>query len=681
MTRAVRTSLTSLSRQFGVQRAYRAASGETVRSSEEAVRAVLSALGAQPDGDMGALARRERERACSRSIEPVVLAWNSRLAALHMRVSPTAARRTMHYELRLEAGGVMAGTVPASQRRIVQRIESDDVYTVELAATMDVPVPFGYHELHVQTADGEADTFVISAPRRCYSGVQPREWGVFAPLYAVREQRGQAIGDLSDLESLMHWVGQIDGAFVATLPISAAFLRTPFEPSPYAPASRLFWNEIYLSFNATMPAPAATAGSPLVDYRTTAATKRALLEPEAERFFAADGAHSAAFREFLTLYPDARDYASFRAAGERFEKGWMDWPERPRSGRLRASDYARAAMQFHLYAQFAAHQQLAALAAHGRAGGVCLYLDLPLGVHSDSYDIWRNPELFVTGASAGAPPDPFFTKGQNWGFPPPHPREMREQRYSYWRKVLQTQLRYAGILRLDHVMALHRLYIIPQGLPAAQGVYIRYRADELYAVLTLESLRHQAAIVGEDLGTVPAEVRKAMTRHGVKRMFVVQFEATEDQKRPIGRIPADAVASLNTHDMPPFRAYWEGHDVDLRRELELLDDAGVAAVKASRAQTVRGLSHLLGAPAPLSTRTAHDALVQFLARSPADMVLLNLEDLWLESEPQNVPGTSQERPNWRRRLRLTLHELRNDRSVRELLASIEHARRSSNRDS
>ena len=673
MTRAARAALTFLVRQFGVQRAYRAASGATVRSSEAAVRTVLSALGAQADGDLDALARREHERACARSIEPVVLAWNARLGDLHMRVSPTAARRTMHYELRLEDGAILGGRIPAGQRRILRHRESGRVRTVELAATIEVPVPFGYHELHVQTADGEANTFVISAPRRCYSGVRPREWGVFAPLYAVREQRGQAIGDLADLESLMQWIAQIDGDFVATLPISAAFLRQPFDPSPYAPASRLFWNEIYLGFDATAPEPAA-AESPLVDYRTTADAKRALLEPEAERFFAADGEGSDAFREFLALYPDARDYASFRAAGERFETGWPGWPEQPRAGHLRASDYARAAMQFHLYAQFAAHQQLAAIAARARISGVRLYLDLPLGVHSDSYDIWRNRELFVTGASAGAPPDPFFTKGQNWGFPPPHPRALREQRYAYWRKVLQTQLRYAGILRLDHVMALHRLYVVPHGLPATQGVYIRYPADELYAVLTLESLRHQAAIVGEDLGTVPAAVRKAMTRHGVKRMFVVQFEATESQVRPLGRIPAQAVASLNTHDMPPFRGYWEGRDADLRRQLQLLDDAGVAAVKENRTRTVRALSRLLGAPAPLAARAAHDALVQFLARSPAHMVLLNLEDLWLEAEPQNVPGTSQERPNWQRRLKLTLFELRNDRSVRELLASIEHAR-------
>lgn len=638
---------------------------------------MLSALGAQADGDLDALERLECERVSARSLEPVVVAWNSRLTELHMRVAPTAARGAMRYELRLEDGAVIGGTIPALQRRIVQRSEAGSGRTVDVAAAINEAIPFGYHELLLQTADGEANTFVISAPRRCYSGVRPRAWGVFAPLYALREQRGQAIGDLADLESLMQWIAQVNGDFVATLPISAAFLRQPFDPSPYAPASRLFWNEIFLSLKATAASSAPAAEPPLVDYRTTAETKRALLEPEAERFFAADGARSEAFREFMALYPDAQEYASFRAAGERFETGWSAWPERPRSGHLRTSDYTRAALQFHLYAQFAAHQQLAAVAAHARGNGVRLYLDLPLGVHADSYDIWSNRELFVIGASAGAPPDGFFTKGQNWGFPPLHPRVLREQRYGYWRKVLQTQLRYAGILRLDHVMALHRLYVVPHGLPATQGVYIRYRADELYAVLALESLRHQAAIVGEDLGTVPAEVRRAMTRHGIKRMFVVQFEATADQKRPIGRIPTGAVASLNTHDMPPFGAYWQGRDADLRRELQLLDDAGVAAVKASRTQTVRGLSRLLGASRPLPARAAHDALVQFLARSPADLVLLNLEDLWLETEPQNVPGTAQERPNWQRRLKLTLRELRNDRGVRKLLASVEQARRSS----
>jgi 4-alpha-glucanotransferase len=399
------------------------------------------------------------------------------------------------------------------------------------------------------------------------------------------------------------------------------------------------------------------------------------LEKAAEAFFAANETRSKGYRDFAKLYPEVAEYARFRANGEKRESGWPAWPERERDGRLPASLQTDAATRYHQYAQYQAHLQLRELAESSRSCGVRLYLDLPLGVHPDSYDVWRHRDLFVTGASAGAPPDPFFTKGQEWGFPPMHPVAMRKQRYAYWRKVLQTQLRYAGVLRLDHVMSLHRLYIVPRGLDATQGVYIRYPHDELYAVLTLESARHNAVIVGEDLGTVPAEVRTSMTRHGVKRMFVVQFEATSDGNRPLPEIPQPVVASLNTHDMPPFASYWEGLDAELRQDIGLLDDEGVANAHATRDQTTRAISHMLGARAQLPTEAARRQLLQYLARSRADMLLLNLEDLWLETEPQNVPGTTDQKPNWRRRLKLTLDELRTDANVRDLLTLVNTERR------
>jgi 4-alpha-glucanotransferase len=501
------------------------------------------------------------------------------------------------------------------------------------------------------TSDAEGSALLISAPRRCYGGDRPREWGVFAPLYAVRETRAEPIGDYEDLESLMRWIGELDGDLVATLPISAAFLDQPFDPSPYSPASRLFWNEIFL------PASGASTGEPadLVDYRAVASEKAGLLRVEASEFFKSGGTATDRFREFTRLYPDAEEYARFRARAD------------------------HASEQYHLYAQMRCHEQLKKLAENSRARGVRLYLDMPLGVHPDGYDIQRNPGLFVTGASAGAPPDPFFTLGQNWGFPPLNPVRMREERYAYWRKVLQTQLRYAGILRLDHVMALHRLYFVPNGFAATEGVYVRYPAEELYAVLTLESERHRAVIVGEDLGTVPAEVRAAMEEHGVKRMFVVQFEAGDDPRRPLNQIPRQAVASLNTHDMPPFRAYWEALDADLRLELGLLDADGVQAARTQRDATTTALSSLLGSQQRLSASEARNRVLELLARSDADMLLINLEDLWLETDPQNVPGTGQERPNWRRRLEYTLEEIRANASVRELLEQVETARRTPDR--
>ena len=645
MNRSEHAALRAVLKQHGIQQTYRAAGGETVHAALEGMIATLAALGVDTSGSILDIARREEQRAAGRIVEPVIVAWNGRIRDVIEQLPESAT----HAELRLENGDV----APFDPRVHQQ------------------PLPFGYHQLRIATREHAADALVIAAPRRCYDRDAARGWGVFAPLYALRGHRDQPIGDIADLTGLMHWIGELGGDVVGTLPISAAFLRTPFEPSPYAPASRLAWNELYLHIEgARLPAP---DDSGLVDYARTARFKRGLLEADAARFFEAEQ-HSDEFDGFLKAYPYARDYAAFRAAGERFNSGWPVWPEPARNGDIAPPDYDESAFRYHLYAQFSAHRQLTALADETRRSGVKLYLDMPLGVHPDSYDTWRNRDLFVTGAAAGAPPDPFFNKGQNWGFPPMHPQHMREQGYAYWRAVLQTQLRYAGVLRLDHVMGLHRLYFVPQGFEATQGVYVRYPHEELYAVLALESQRHRATIVGEDLGTVPAEIRHAMDAHAVRRMFVVQFEATDDQTQPLAGVAAHSFASLNTHDMPPFRAYWEARDADLRKELGLIDDAGVAAARASRARTAAALSRMLHARGTLDTRAARDALLQFLARSTADIVLVNLEDLWLETEAQNVPGTTSERPNWRRRLKFTLAELRSQPEVNAVLSVIEHAR-------
>jgi 4-alpha-glucanotransferase len=295
----------------------------------------------------------------------------------------------------------------------------------------------------------------------------------------------------------------------------------------------------------------------------------------------------------------------------------------------------------------------------------------------------------VRGASAGAPPDGFFTKGQNWGFPPVNPNTQRNDQYAYLRRVLRTQLQYAGMLRIDHVMSLHRLFFVPSGYEAKDGVYVRYPEDEMYAVLAIESQRHRSAIVGEDLGTVPAEVRKCMKRHGIKRMFVVQFEAG-DGDPPVAEPPAEAVASLNTHDMPPFAAYWDGLDAELRNEMGLLTKDEVEQQHDARNRTARALGGLLRKEhvvedgkldrmlnPKLDARDAVHGLLRWMAASPADVLLINLEDLWFERQPQNVPGTSHERPNWRRRMRHTLDEVRSSEEVRNMLLSVSAARHQS----
>jgi 4-alpha-glucanotransferase len=353
------------------------------------------------------------------------------------------------------------------------------------------------------------------------------------------------------------------------------------------------------------------------------------------------------------------DYAVFRALGEARRTSWPSWEAPWRDGSVRITRLADvpvgdggvdlARVHTHLYAQWAMDHQLAELGA----GKVQLYLDLPVGVNADAYEVWRDRELFLLGASTGAPPDSLFLGGQSWGLPPLHPEVVRRRGYQYVIDCVRHHMRHAGMLRVDHVMGLFRLFAVPAGFGATEGVYLRYQADELMAILTLESNRHRCALVGEDLGTVPDQVRPAMARHGLARLHVGQFSMPGAVGQPTIAAVPEAIASLNTHDTPTFGGWWRGTDIDDRRALGLITDAQVVTERAERAASKAALVAFVdrGKLAPTSlpdeARAALGATVD-LARGPAEVVLVNLEDLWLEPSPQNVPGTSDERPNWRR---------------------------------
>jgi 4-alpha-glucanotransferase len=706
---AERTALRELTTLYGVKRSYKAMDDRRISASPEATLAVLEALGADVrGGDPRAILQREEEAVWQRPLEPVIVAWEGNVGAVPLRLPAGAARRTLEINIALDGGGALNGTITPSQRNVIREKKIGRSKFIESTFAVADKLPHGYHELRV-TGDGiDASCTIFSAPMECFPGQKGRTWGVFAPLYAMRANRDKPVGDLSDLEKLLSWVSVNGGHIAATLPISAAFLTAPFDPSPYSPASRLYWNELFIDLDRLLAnsdcvparnracagewqhAMRAAARGDYVDYREVAHLKRHVLEALADWFFRQQRDQGEEFKKFIALYPDAQQYAQFRAAGERQARGWPGWPPRLRERQLESHDYDDDAVRYHLYAQFVMHQQLDALAERSRAEQTALYLDMPLGVHPDSFDVWSMPELFVTGASAGAPPDAFFTKGQNWGFPPLNPRALRDGRYEYLRRVLRTQLRYAGMLRIDHVMSLHRLFFVPSGYQATDGVYVRYPEEEMYAVLTIESQRHKSAFVGEDLGTVPAEVRKSMKRHGVKRMFVVQFEAGANDP-PISNAPAEAVASLNTHDMPPFAAYWDALDADLRQEMGLLSGEEVVQQRHMRDEVARALgAHLRRAGALESGRIermlnrkaepadALSAMLDWLARSPAEITLVNLEDLWLEERPQNIPGTSQEKPNWRRRMRYTLDDITSSKQLAGMLERIDTARRDDN---
>jgi 4-alpha-glucanotransferase len=305
---------------------------------------------------------------------------------------------------------------------------------------------------------------------------------------------------------------------------------------------------------------------------------------------------------------------------------------------------------------------------------------MPVGVHPDGYDTWRYRTQFALGCSTGAPPDSFFSLGQDWGFPPLHPEAIRCDGYEYVARCFRHQMRYASVLRIDHVMWMHRLYFVPIGADARSGVYVRYRPDELYAVTCLEAQRAGCTVVGEDLGTVPPNVRSAMTEHGLHRMHVLQFEApAKGRLRSLSRV---SVASLNTHDMPPFAGFCRGLDIDERVRSNLLDEASASRERAHRLCVCNNLARVLCPGRPrFDTLEEVDiaelvaACSEFLASSEAALLLVNLEDLWLETQPQNRPGTGAEQPNWRRKFRLTLEQICDDPTLHDRLNRISRLRR------
>jgi 4-alpha-glucanotransferase len=661
-------SLTRLAGELGVQTSYVDALGETREASAESLRGALRAMGVEigsPD-DVKELLRKRDIDGWREPLARVTVAWEGQPAAVDVRL-PAGAEWT--FRVRLESGEELACRKVSQGRP--KTVEGEKYLHRRIALGKRLPV--GYHTVVAESGSTIHEASLFVAPQRCYSVPEARMWGVFAPVYALRSERNWGAGDLADLMEFDSMMREAGGDFVGTLPLLAAFLDEPFEPSPYAPVSRLFWNEFYLDIEA-LPEFAACerartlASAPRlrqeieelrsgaeVDYRRVMANKRKVLEALSEFFFGeGENGRRASYGEHLGESRDLAAYAKFRAARE------------GRDGDL-------AAVNYHLYVQWAMHEQMERFSNQARKNGPGLYLDYPLGVHPDGYDVAARPELFASGAAAGAPPDAFFTKGQNWGFPPMRPEAMREERFDYFRATIRQQLRYAGMLRLDHVMGLHRLFWVPEGAEASEGVYVRYPEEEMFAVLCIESQRHQSIIIGEDLGTVPDEVRSRMEAHGVRRMYVLQYELTP--QRPVPEPPrTEAIASINTHDMPTFAGFWEGKDVGDRVELGLLEGNEAEKERADRALIREKLTEFYGERSlPDEPLTASLA---FLAGSDAELVLVNLEDLWREETPQNVPGTSaSERPNWQRKLRHDIRSAFGRDEVREKLRLVNERRK------
>ncbi len=699
---------------WGVQPSYLGVDGRRRTASPAALLAVLRALGAPVErvGDAEEACRARTVEAWGRPLDPVALAPARGPARVEVRWPSSTAR--LSCRLDFEDGAARTWTTSARVDALpaLRSERVDGRLRVARALPLPGPLPLGTHRLRVEASGIRAEATVIAAPSRA-PALRGRTWGVFCPAYALRSARDLGAGDLGDLEDLLRFVASLGGGAVATLPILASLLDTPtegrpeasaggpFEPSPYSPASRLFWNEHVLALDRlvqeedcpearqVLEAPetraevAALREAPLVDWRRLATLHRRVLAPLARAFFARGRDREDAFLRFVASRPDLPEYARFRAVLERRGAPWCTWAtsasgatgaEGANGTGLPPSDGDAEIERVHLYAQWAVSRQIQALAEEARGIGPGLYLDFPLGVHPDGYDVWRERRAFALDASVGAPPDSFFPQGQDWGFPPLRPDAAREGGHRYFAECLARHAEAAGVLRLDHVMGLHRLYWIPKGFPKNEGVYVRYPSEELHAVVRLAAHRHGTVVVGENLGTVPRAVDQALARHGLLSTYVVEYAASPSTTHPLPPVPEDCAACVETHDMPPFAAFLKALDVPERVELGLLPSARAVRERRTRTEVSDALTEFLRARRLLRRRAGPAEVLRavhaFLAESPAALVLVNLEDLWLETLPQNVPGTWRERPNWRRKARLTLEEIRRSPEIRAALLDV-----------
>jgi 4-alpha-glucanotransferase len=478
----------------------------------------------------------------------------------------------------------------------------------------------------------------------------------------------------------------------------AAFLDEPLEISPYRPASRLFWNELYIDVEAVpelhkcqqctqlIESPEFQASkdtlrmSERVDYREAMRLKRRVLELLAANFFAND-TDLQRMKKFVRKNPHVEDYARFRAAHERQRKSWQDWPVGLKDGRFEQGDYDPSVMNYHLFVQWVANAQLAQLRDESNTLDCYLYLDLPTGVHPEGFDTWRYQQEYVEGASVGAPPDVVFPKGQDWGLPPLHPELGRQNGHELFRKVMQNNCQYAGRLRIDHILGFHRLYCIPRGASATQGAFVRYPAEELYAIAIVESHRWGCELVGENLGTVPSGVDRRMKAHDIAGMWVAPYELEPGRRTMLKAPTHHDVAMLNTHDMPPLAAWWKGLDIDERLDLGLIDGQTVDQECEQRSIAIQHLKKWLHTDGELTKEDEViedeppvSELLRRIASTSARLLLINLEDLWFETRSQNIPGLSTELTNWQRKARFRLEEFRNMSQITNLLREV-HALR------
>lgn len=615
---------------------------------------------------------------------------------------------------------VLSGTEDLSAVRAVARASVAGRPMVRYELWLPFPAEPGYYRFSVFVSDGEREqefaTELIAAPHRCHlAGEHERRFGVSLQLPLLRSTEQLGCGDFSDLLDAIPQLASAGADAVGLNPLHSLFEHNGDEVSPYAPSSRLSRNVLLLSHRllpewsddaqtqAFVRGPSVQdrlrrlSGTPQVDFAEVYRLKWEVFQRLWRHFRAAHleplNEAGEAFHRWRANAPSGMIVAAqFSALREWLlglspsNWGWPVWPaeyQRPESPAVRRFCEEHASeIDFYLWLQWRLEQQLARVQQECLESGMTygLYLDLALGAGNGGAETWANQSVYSFSAGAGAPPDELGPQGQAWGLPPYRPKALREACYRPFREAVSSAMQHAGALRIDHIMSLCRLFWIPNGLSAKDGGYVRYPLSDLMGIVALESIRHRCTVIGEDLGTVPDEVRAAMASYGVLSYKVLYFMTEGERAAPPDHYPACSLVVTSTHDLPTLWSFWDGRDIALREDLGLFDTPEIGArVRELREAARRMICEALqteglraggaGIPQRLDWALC-EAIHRYLARAGSQLQMVQAEDLLQLTTQVNVPGTTAEHPNWRFRLPVTLLQMLERPEVRELLRKV-----------
>lgn len=673
--------------------------GNNHRVGDDTKRALLKAM-RLPAGSTGE-ARDSLFRLMSeRALAPLPLATVAKAgAAITLRLGPDTGAAGRPVDLVVEHEGRGTETIriaPDAVRTAWTALP--DRRSVRLREIDLPPQPPGRHVVRLADRADLSGQLVV-APGACH--LPPaladggRRFGLAAHLYSVPRVGDQGIGDFTTLGALGRFAAGAGAAVLGLNPLHALFEHDRHRTSPYHPCDRRFLEPIYIDVmalpaallsdetRATLAAEAgrltALSATPHVDYVGAWEAKRRVLDAafqafEARRASDAGDPALADFEAFVAKGGRAlRRFTTFQAIAEaRGTSEWWTWPadlvHPEQSG---VEFFARAhpgRVRFFSFLQWIADLQLGEAAAAAREAGLSIgfYRDLAVGTAPDGAEAWSESDVLMSGVSVGAPPDPFAADGQIWNLPPPDPIAWAREGYAGFANLVSANMRHAGALRIDHVLGLRRLFLVPEGAGAGEGTYVAFPFQDLIGVLSLESTRAGCLVVGEDLGTVPEGTGEALMAADILSYRVLWFERDGETFRPPSAYPPRAASCVSTHDLPTLAGWWIGADIDERHRLAILGDAEAVAARAERHAAKEHLlaaldiAGVLGAPpaldAPLDPASA-GAIHAFLAATPSMIALVQADDLTGETEALNLPGTTTERSNWSRKLRVPVSDL------------------------